>query len=111
MNQVFNNLIVNAIKYNKEQGSIRISGGYDRPMVWIGVEDTGIGMDEEECARCFEEFYRAKNTKTRNTIGTGLGLSIVDRIVRRYAGRIEIASTPGKGTRFTVYLPVTRDSQ
>ncbi|MGA1844755.1 MAG: ATP-binding protein [bacterium] len=111
MNQVFNNLIVNAIKYNKEQGSIRISGGFDRPMVWVSVEDTGIGMDKEECSRCFEEFYRAKNTKTRNIIGTGLGLSIVDRIVRRYAGRIDIASTPGKGTRFTVYLPVTRDNQ
>lgn len=111
MNQVLNNLIVNAIKYNKEQGSIRILGGLDCHMVWISVEDTGIGMDEEECAHCFEEFYRAKNIKTRNIAGTGLGLSIVDRIVRRYAGRIDTASTPGKGTRFTVYLPVTRDIQ
>jgi len=111
MNQVFNNLIVNAIKYNREQGSIRILGGHDRDMVWISIEDTGIGMDEEECARCFEEFYRAKNPKTRNITGTGLGLAIVDRIVRHYAGRIDTESAPGKGTRFTVYLPVTREMQ
>jgi two-component system phosphate regulon sensor histidine kinase PhoR len=106
MNQVFGNLIVNAVKYNKENGKIRIKGSMDKHMLKIVVEDTGIGMNQEERARCFDEFYRAKNKKTRKISGTGLGLSIVYKIVSANAGRIEVTSKEDQGTRFEVFFPV-----
>jgi signal transduction histidine kinase len=109
MNQVFFNLIVNAIKYNKDNGVIRVKGGMQNHMARIVIEDTGIGMDQEELSRCFDEFYRARNKKTRNIAGTGLGLSIVNRIVNSYAGRLEVASKKDKGTQFTIYFPIAQD--
>jgi signal transduction histidine kinase len=109
MSQVFNNLIVNAIKYNNNNGIIRIIGGIENHMCKIAIEDTGIGMDKEELARCFDEFYRARNKKTRNITGTGLGLSIVNRIINNYAGRIDVKSESDKGTQFTIFLPIAQE--
>ena len=111
MSQVFNNLIVNAIKYNKENGVIRIAGGIENHMTRIIIEDTGVGMNQVDSERCFDEFYRARNKRTRSITGTGLGLSIVNRIVNNYAGSIEVKSEVDKGTRFTIYLPIDRDIQ
>ncbi|MGA1863655.1 MAG: ATP-binding protein [bacterium] len=109
MHQVFNNLIVNAIKYNKENGVIRIAAGTENHMTRIIIEDTGIGMGQDDLQRCFDEFYRARSKGTRNVTGTGLGLSIVKRIINNYAGSIEVKSEIDKGTRFTVYLPIDHD--
>ncbi len=104
--RVFTNLLSNAIKYNVESGSIRISVRRDGPRAEVVVGDSGIGMKPDEKARLFEEFFRAKNTKTRYISGTGLGLSLVKKIVESYAGNIGVESEYGSGSRFTVTFPL-----
>lgn len=102
LSQVINNLVNNAIKFTSE-GNIRI--GY-RPAssdrVKIFVEDTGTGMAKEVIEHIFDRFYKGDAFKQ----GTGLGLAICRTIVERFKGKIEVASTPGKGTRFTITLPL-----
>ncbi len=106
LQRVFTNLISNAIKYNREQGTIRIAITSDGRYVKISVADSGIGMLAEEKERLFEEFFRAKNYYTRNITGTGLGLTLVKKIVDGYAGKIDVTSEYEKGTCFTLYLPM-----
>ena len=102
LSQVINNLVNNAIKFTSE-GNIRI--GY-RPSasgyVNIFVEDTGTGMSREVLEHIFDRFYKGDSFKQ----GTGLGLSICKTIVKRFEGKIEVTSTPGKGTCFTITLPL-----
>lgn len=104
--RLFTNLVSNAIKYNKQKGSLFISVNESNNYTIIKVEDTGIGMKPEESAKLFNEFYRIKNEKTRGISGTGLGLSIVKKIVESYYGKIEVASEYGVGTTFTIKLPI-----
>jgi two-component system, sensor histidine kinase and response regulator len=101
---IFNNLVSNAVKYNRDDGRVDVTiepldGGWT-----IRVADTGIGMSEDECARLFQEFVRIKNDKTRNIAGTGLGLSIVKKLAQFYAGDATVTSEPGVGSTFTVTL-------
>ena len=103
---IFNNLLSNAVKYNKEQGEIYFSIKKLENEIAIKVEDTGIGMSEEEKSNLFKEFMRAKNAKTRNITGTGLGLSIMKKIVDLNKGRIEVESQIDKGSCFRVFLPI-----
>ncbi len=103
---IFNNLISNAIKYNKENGEIFFSIKKDNEKIIIVCEDTGIGMSEQETQLLFREFVRIKNEKTRNIEGTGLGLSITKKIVDKYSGKITVKSEINKGTKFTVELPL-----
>ncbi len=102
LSQIINNLVNNAIKFTSE-GNIRI--GY-RPAtcnrVKIFVEDTGTGMAKEVIEHIFDRFYKGDAFKQ----GTGLGLAICRTIAERFKGKIEVASTPGKGTRFTIILPL-----
>ena len=102
LSQVINNLVNNAIKFTSE-GNIRI--GY-RPAasgyVNIFVEDTGTGISREVLEHIFDRFYKGDSFKQ----GTGLGLSICKTIVKRFEGKIEVTSTPGKGTCFTITLPL-----
>lgn len=107
--RLFTNLISNAIKYNKESGSIYIIAHQENNYVCIKIRDTGIGMKPEEKDRLFSEFYRAKNEKTRGISGTGLGLSIVKKIVESYYGKIEVESVFGYGTTFTIHLPINQN--
>jgi signal transduction histidine kinase len=72
----------------------------------LEVSDTGIGIPAGEMPRIFEEFYRASNAKKEKKVGTGLGLSIVKRTAEKYGGRIDVSSEVGKGSIFTVRLPV-----
>ncbi|MBA4251289.1 MAG: hybrid sensor histidine kinase/response regulator [Chlorobiaceae bacterium] len=106
MNRVFTNILSNAIKYNREKGKIGINISIDENYFVVKVSDTGIGLKEEDKERLFQEFFRAKNEKTRGIQGTGLGLSIVKRIVESYAGKIEVESEFGKGSVFIIRLPV-----
>lgn len=102
---IFNNLISNAVKYNKEGGDVTIGIQNLDQGVEISVEDTGIGMSEEELASLFQEFVRIKNAKTRNITGSGLGLSIVKKLVENtYNGQITASSKPDIGTTFKVRL-------
>ncbi|MDT8392947.1 MAG: ATP-binding protein [Bacteroidales bacterium] len=102
---IFNNLISNAVKYNKEDGEVNISIKQHKEQLIITVQDTGIGMNDEELSMLFQEFVRIKNNKTRNISGSGLGLSIVKKLVNNnYDGTITVASEPEKGSTFTVRL-------
>jgi len=104
---IMNNLVSNAVKYNREGGSVKVSVRLEDSCLKINVEDTGIGMTEEEVSRLFQEFMRIKNEKTRNITGSGLGLSIVKKLVEdNYSGTISVTSTPDAGSIFTVRLPL-----
>jgi two-component system sensor histidine kinase/response regulator len=103
---VLNNLIRNGIRYNKPEGSVTLKTGRGDGSAWIRVADTGIGIAQEHQPLIFEEFYRVRNETTKDVCGTGLGLSIVKRVLDSLGGRIVLESEPGKGSVFTVYLPV-----
>jgi two-component system phosphate regulon sensor histidine kinase PhoR len=109
--RLFNNLVDNAIKYNKPEGRVRLTADQNGPYVRVTVKDTGIGISKEGLSRLFSEFFREKSAATSLITGTGLGLSIVKRIVDFYHGRIEVESEPGKGSIFTVWLPYQRDPE
>jgi len=102
---IFNNLISNAIKYNKEGGSVSCELADEGDLVSISVTDTGIGMTPAEMEKLFQDFVRIKNEKTRNITGSGLGLSIVKKLVESYNGRIQVSSTPDQGSIFKVFIP------
>jgi PAS domain S-box-containing protein len=102
LNQVFMNLIVNASHAIKETGVITIRTGAENGWVWVEIGDNGIGIAPENLSRIFDPFFTTKPIGQ----GTGLGLSLSYNIVKTHGGRIEVASELGKGTRFTVHLPV-----
>lgn len=103
---IMNNLISNAVKYNRTGGRVDCFIEKLPEAVRISVSDTGIGMTEEETQKIFEDFVRIRNQQTRDITGSGLGLSIVKKIVDMYKGIVDVQSTPGKGTTFTITLPV-----
>lgn len=106
MEIVFNNLISNAIKYNKEKGSVNIEIISKPKEIIVTIEDTGIGMTEEEASKIFRDFIRIKNVKTRNIPGSGLGLSITKKIISLYDGKINLSSKVDKGSKFTICFPL-----
>lgn len=99
------NLISNAVKYNKEGGKIRITLRDEGEKIRFSVQDTGIGISEEDTRRVFERFYRVDKGRSRRKGGTGLGLSIVKHIVGFYGGTIQLTSSLGEGSTFLVELP------
>ena len=101
---ILNNLVSNAVKYNRDGGrvDVTVSGGPEA--VTIAVADTGIGMTAEDAGRLFQEFVRIKNEKTRDILGSGLGLSIVKKLAVLYGGDVTLRSEPGVGSTFTVVL-------
>lgn len=105
MNIIFNNLVSNAVKYNKFGGRVDITIDTSDDDVILSVSDTGIGISDEDRENLFTEFMRVKSEQTKNITGSGLGLSIVKKIIELYNGKIEVESTPGKGSIFTVTLP------
>ncbi len=102
---ILNNLVSNAVKYNKDNGRVDVEITDDEKYVTIKVSDTGIGMKEEETKRLFKDFVRIKNELTRNIMGSGLGLSTVNKLVQMYNGKISVRSEYLKGSVFTVELP------
>ncbi len=101
---MLNNLLSNAVKYNRQNGSVFLSIRQNAGATVITVEDTGIGMSEEEQALLFREFSRIKNADTRNVLGSGLGLSILKRLAQLYNGEVSVKSSKGKGSTFTLVL-------
>ncbi|HQC82850.1 MAG TPA: ATP-binding protein, partial [Bacillota bacterium] len=95
----------NAIKYNKENGSVRIVVAEEDGAAILSVEDTGIGIPAEHHSRIFERFYRVDKSHSKQTGGTGLGLSIVKHIAGFHNAHIEMDSVPDKGTRIAVKFP------
>lgn len=101
---IFNNLLTNAVKYNRDNGRVDATVKAVDGQVCIEVTDTGIGMSAEEAGRLFQEFVRIKNSKTRHILGSGLGLSTVRKLAQLYGGDATVASEPGVGSTFTVIL-------
>jgi len=105
LSQLVDNLIGNAVKYTPPGGKIRVTLRVEQKQLIIRVTDNGPGIPLEEQGRIFEKFYRASNVG-KEVQGTGLGLAIVKTIVDNHRGRIWVDSKPGKGSVFTVVLPV-----
>ena len=105
MYQIIFNLVENAIKYNRDDGLVHIVLQRNEEDVCLVVEDTGIGIPEDELSYVFERFYRVDKARSRAAGGSGLGLSIVQELVTRNYGRIDVACRDEGGTRFTVTLP------
>lgn len=104
---ILNNLISNAVKYNRDDGRVDVTIEPTDTGTKLTVADTGIGMTPEETERLFGEFVRIKNAKTRNILGSGLGLSILKKLISLYNGDVTIESAPDVGTTFTVTLNST----
>lgn len=104
--QVMMNLVSNAVTYSPEQTKITLKSWKAHHFGVLQVTDQGIGMEAEELARIFERFYRVDKARSRNSGGTGLGLAIVKHLVEAHHGKIEVASSIGEGTVFTVYIPL-----
>jgi signal transduction histidine kinase len=105
VSEIFTNLIDNAIKYSRT-GTVTISHAVTPTAVTTTVTDTGIGMTPDEQAHLFARFYRARNDDTKDIAGTGLGLWIIKQYAEAMGGGITVQSTKGKGTEFTVTLPL-----
>lgn len=106
MEIIFNNLISNAVKYNKDGGSVKCVIRSNSGEMVIKVIDTGFGIEADDIPKLFQEFSRIKNASTRNISGSGLGLSIVKKLVDLYNGHIDVESVPGEGTTFTLHFPI-----
>ncbi len=102
---VLSNLVGNAVKYNRDAGTVTVRGAVEAGCLRLDVADTGIGIRPENLARLWDEFFREKRAETRELEGNGLGLSIVKRLVERAGGRLEAASVDGEGSVFSVLLP------
>ncbi len=98
------NLCDNAIRYNKENGSVKVAVSRENDSIVIKVSDTGIGIPKEHQIRVFERFYRVDKSHSKETGGTGLGLSIVKHAVQYHGGKITMESIPGEGTTVTVVM-------
>jgi two-component system phosphate regulon sensor histidine kinase PhoR len=105
MEEVFSNLISNAISYTPEGGKVAVAAAMESGYLRASVADNGIGMAPEDLGRIFNRFYRIKNDQTRFIIGTGLGLAIVKSIVEAHNGFIRVESEPDRGSTFHVYIP------
>lgn len=118
IDQLFRNLVDNAVKYSSENSTVRIvtqacrnpfniPGAEDSQYIEISVADQGRGISAEHLPRLTERFYRVDAARSRQMGGTGLGLAIVKHIVSRHRGELDIKSTEGEGSTFTVYLPAS----
>ncbi len=99
------NLLDNAVKYAENAPEITVHLAHSTPWITIAISDNGIGIAEEELENIFQRFYRVNKTRSSKLGSSGLGLSIVETIVQKHLGRVEVSSTLGKGSTFTIYLP------
>lgn len=104
LNQVFMNMLVNAVQAIPERGTITLRSGCSTDQVWISISDTGKGIPPELMTKIFDPFFTTKPVGK----GTGLGLSVSYGIVDKHGGHIDVQSTPGQGTTFTIWLPIAR---
>jgi two-component system, sensor histidine kinase and response regulator len=110
MEIVLNNLISNAVKYNRDGGQVTVTLRHGDGIVTVRVRDTGIGMAPEERRKLFQEFARIRNEKTRTIPGSGLGLSTVRKLAHLYKGEVAVESAPDEGSTFTVTLDASGES-
>lgn len=106
---LFLNLIENAVKYNKEHGRILIKANESENLIYI--EDSGIGIASEDLSRIFERFYRVDKARSRKDGGTGLGLSIAKYVASYYGFELDVASILNEGSKFTIYLKPNKNNK
>ncbi len=106
LEQILYNLIDNAVKFNRQGGSVTVSAEEKDGGVAINIEDTGAGISASDLPRVFERLYRGDKSRSRKTEGTGLGLAIVKHLVHAHGGELSVVSELGQGSRFTVTLRV-----
>jgi len=109
LKQVVVNLLANAVKFTPDGGTVSIRAERDNGEVRLSVHDTGIGIAAEDQQRIFEEFQQASHQGERSREGTGLGLTLTKRMVELHGGTITVQSAPGKGSTFTVALPLMKE--
>jgi signal transduction histidine kinase len=109
LTQVFKALIDNAVKFSPKGARVAVKASRDNGTVRLQVVDRGIGIDDANQARIFERFYQVDNTATRRHGGTGMGLALVHKLVEMHRGNVAVKSRPGKGSTFTVVLPVAAE--
>ena len=102
------NLLSNAVKYSKDDKRIRVACGMENGAVYVQVTDHGLGIDPGDVEKIFDKFYRARDEAVRSRRGSGLGLAIVKHSIEAHRGTIEVASEKGKGSTFTIRLPVRK---
>lgn len=101
------NLVENAIKYNRDSGNVRVTLDADHKYFYVKVTDTGIGIPEDALEHIFERFFRVDKARSREVGGTGLGLAIAKNMIQMHHGIIDVESTPGEGTTFSMRIPLT----
>lgn len=106
LREILDNLVDNAIKYTPDQGRVTVRCVAEEQFAKIAVEDTGIGIAEDEVSRVFERFYRVDKARSRELGGTGLGLSIVKHLTQSLGGKVGVHSKKGQGSTFSVSLPL-----
>jgi len=107
ISQAFLNLLSNAVKYSEERKHIRVEIVRETNSVLISVTDQGIGIASDELKKIYDKFYRVPNDMVKKPRGSGLGLTLTRHIVEAHRGKIEVDSEPGRGSRFTIRLPLT----
>jgi signal transduction histidine kinase len=112
LGQALINLVNNAIKYSRESKTIDIEVRREgSKAVLVSVTDTGIGIPRGEQKKIFEKFFRGEDSLVHETKGSGLGLALVRHIMEAHGGSVEVESTPGKGSAFTLVLPVGKSGR
>ncbi|HEY7373859.1 MAG TPA: HAMP domain-containing sensor histidine kinase [Polyangia bacterium] len=106
MTLVLLNLVDNAVKYAGDGGEVSVQLRRVPGAVALSIADRGSGIAHDDQRRIFERFYRAENARVRNVRGSGIGLALVKHIAEAHGGRVEVESAPGRGSTFTVYVPV-----
>jgi len=102
------NLLDNAIKYSEEGKGVQVDASQGDHEIIVSVRDQGCGIEKKHLGRLFERFYRVDKARSRQVGGTGLGLAITKHIVQAHAGRLTVESTPGKGSVFSIHLPINQ---
>ena len=106
-----NNLVENAVKYNKPGGYVKVNLDADHKFFYVKVMDNGVGIPEELQELIFDRFYRVDKARSKETGGTGLGLSITKNFIMKHGGIIRVNSTWGEGSTFTVRIPLIQKNK
>jgi two-component system phosphate regulon sensor histidine kinase PhoR len=110
MHKIVTNLINNAVRYTPDGGKVAVEAFVNATKYGFSVKDTGIGMSKEDKEKIYDEFFRSAEARRMEKIGTGLGLSLVKEIVEKLGGNITVESELGKGSEFSVILPVDKSN-